>query len=320
MALLAQEEEMNATLQEALTCTTCTLHLTKASMRRDFEAGVYDPLRDPPFLHLHARADAGEECGDGDGDEDEDDHNSDYFDSDNSASGSGSENQSDPGCYSGEDDDDDDEEWDEGEGISPLSKPTPKKTPRYARLITPLQRLSYQSCVSDVLSQGRKQGLEPVKSVKSDEEDEDLRFAYYQLDYHIHLHDRARCSMLKLCRDIEDVRQLRGWEIEMRQLDEIEARVVDESDTTTTATTTKATTTAAEDELFTVHQTALWKRRWRLRQRRVNDVRRKWAQIMAERKRQREELLLERKKMFRAKVKLYTWKEGDKVLLRELRL
>lgn len=289
-------------------------------MRRDLKAGMYDPARDPPFLHSHAKACPSEECGDGDGE----DHDSDYFDSDDSGSGSGSENQFDSGCYSGEDDDDDDdddEEWDEGEGISPLSKPTPKQTPRYARLITPLQRLSYQSCVSDVLGQGRKQGLEPVKSVKSDEEDEDLRFAYYQVDYHIHLHDRARCSMLTLCRDIEDVRQLRGWEIEMRQLDEVEARVVDESDTTTTtATTTKAAATTAENELFTVHQIALWKRRWRLRQKRVNDVRRKWAQIMVERKRQREELLLERRKMFRAKVKLYTWKEGDKVLLREMRL
>lgn len=313
--LHAQEEEMNATLQEALTCTTCTLRLTKASMRRDLEAGVYDPSRDPPFLHLHAKAYSSEEDGD--------DHDSDYFDSDDSASASRSENQSDSGCYSEEDDDeDDDEEWDEGEGISPLSKPTRKQIPRYARLITPLQRLSYQSCVSDVHDQGRKQGLEPVKAVKNDEEDEDRRFAYYQVDYHIRLHDRARCSMLTLCRDIEDVRQLRGWEVEIRQLDAAEAGVVDYSDPTTTSTTTAAaaTTTSAENELFTVHQTALWKRRWRLRQRRVNEARRKWAQIMAERKRQREQLLLERRKMFRAKVKLYTWKEGDKVMLRELDL
>ncbi|EYE98470.1 uncharacterized protein EURHEDRAFT_374553 [Aspergillus ruber CBS 135680] len=310
-SLLAQEEEMNATLQEALSCTTCTLHLTKASMRQDLKTGVYNPLRDPPFSHSHAKACLSEECGDRDGDED--DHGSDYFDSGDSASGTGFENQSGSGCYSG-----DDEEWDE-EGISPLSKPTRKQIPQYTRLITPLQRLSYQSCVSDVLSQGRKQGLELVKPVKSDEEDEDLRFAYYQVDYHIHLHDRARCDMLTLCRDIGDVRQLRGWEIEMKQLDEVEARVVDKSDPTTPVAAATATT-PAEAELFTVHQTALWKRRWRLRQRRINDVRRKWAQIMAERKRQREELLLERQKMFRAKVKLYTWKEGDKVLLRELSL
>lgn len=291
-------------------------------MRQNLETGVYDPLRDPPFLYLYAKACLSEECGDGD----EDNHDSGYFDPDDSAPVSEPENQSNSGCYSGDDDEDDNEEWDEGEGISPFSKPTPKQIPRYARLITPLQRLSYQYCVSDVLGQGRKQGLELVKSVKNDE-DEDLRFAYYQVDYHIYLHDRARCSTLTLCRDIEDVRQLRGWEIEMKQLDEVEARVGDSdpaitatTTTTTTAAEAKTTTAAAENELFNLHQTALWKRRWRLRQRRVNDVRRKWAQTMAERKRQREELLLERRKIFRAKVKLYTWKEGDKVFLRELRL
>lgn len=277
-------------------------------MRRDLESGVYDPSRDPPFLHLHALS--GPEVV-------EDDRDSDYFDDE-----TGSDSRSDSGCYSWEEEDGDGREleweWEDGygdgEGISPFDMPRPKQIPKYARLITPLQRHAYHSRVSDVLNHGHGYGHEPLKSAtaaKTVEEDEDLRFAYYQVDYHIHLHDRARCSMLTLCRDIEDVRQLRGWEFEMRQLDEAEAVAVHDSGLPTTA--------AVDDELFMVHQTALWKRRWRLRQRRVNEVRRKWAQIMAERRRQREQLLLERRKI-RAKVKLYTWKEGDKVLLRELSL
>lgn len=177
------------------------------------------------------------------------------------------------------------------------------------------------------------------------QDDENLRFAYYQVDYHIHLHDRARCNMLTLCRDIDDVRQLRGWEAEMEVLSmgmdlrmdmgldlgvdtEKPGRCTYDNDGEDDSNphvherkeTREMWRRGKEDELFRVHQMGLWRRRWRMRQKRVEGVRREWVVLLAKRRRQRKEMLREMQRR-RANVRFYGSKAGgDRVLLREVQM
>lgn len=262
-----------------------------------------------------------------------------------------------------------DEAYNDDEEISPLDQPTPKPTPKYASQITPAQQWAYQSRASDLFEISARPRKAPrlARMVQetnfnfnnftpnndnndnsADEQaqdDEDLRFAYYQVDYHIHLHDRARCNMLTLCRDIDDVRQLRGWEAEMEVLSmgmdlrmdmgldlgvdtEKPGRCTYDNDGEDDSNphvherkeTREMWRRSKEDELFRVHQMGLWRRRWRMRQKRVEGVRREWVVLLAKRRRQRKEMLREMQRR-RANVRFYGSKAGgDRVLLREVQM
>lgn len=203
----------------------------------------------------------------------------------------------------------------EEEEISPLDQPRPKPVPGYKHLMTPWQRREYEYWVADMLDlqlSRMKRGMERSRRMATNEKEE-LQFARYQVDYHIHLHDRARCDMLTVCRDIEDMRQLRGWKAEMARVDWDDQR---------------------DDEVFNVHLTNLWRRRSRFHRQRLIDVRKRWSRILEERRRQRQKLLCDVEKERQtaqvaaqeqvkaeaqalARVKLFGSKEGGRVLLGE---
>lgn len=203
----------------------------------------------------------------------------------------------------------------EEEEIPPLEQPRPKPVPEYKHLMTPWQRREYEYWVADMLDMQfsrMKRGMARSRG-RATNEKEELQFAIYQVDYHIHLHDRARCDMLTLCRDIEDMRQLRGWKAEMARVDWDDQR---------------------DDEVFNVHLTNLWRRRSRFRRQRLIEVRKRWSRILEERRKQRQKLLWDMEKERQreqvaaqervkaeaqalARVKIFGSREGDRVLLGE---
>lgn len=356
-------------------------------MYQDLQAGVYNPQHDPPFMHSHDQSSRVSALAFGPGfasepqPRDRYGHTQSYdsaFESD--------ENINEKDFRQGYDKIDNgggcgygcgyaNEAYNDDEGISPLDQPTPKSTPKYASLITPAQQWAYQSRASDLLeisARSRKaprlarmvqetnfNNFNPNNDNNNDndnstaeqaQDDKDLRFAYYQVDYHIHLHDRARCNMLTLCRDIDDVRQLRGWEAEMEifsmgmvlrmdlgldlgvDTDKLGRCTYDNDDSDNDGEydsnphvrerkeSREMRRRSKENELFRVHQMGLWRRRWRMRQKRVEGVRREWVVLMAKRRRQRKEMLREMQKR-RANVRFYGWKAGgDRVLLREVQM
>lgn len=204
----------------------------------------------------------------------------------------------------------------EEEEISPLDQAQPKPVPGYKKLMTPWQRREYEYWVADMLDRQfsrMQRGMGMSRSRSKASEKEEMQFAKYQVDYHIHLHDRARCDMLTLCRDVEDMRQLRGWKAEMARTDWDDQR---------------------DDEVFSVHLTNVWRGRSRIRQQRLVDVRKRWSRILEERKKQRQKLLWDREKERQraqvaaqeqakteaqalARVKIFGSREGDRVLLGE---
>lgn len=291
------------------------------------QSGTYDPSRDPPFLASRLRprprprssfSDASNSCG----------HDSDY-----ASSSPYDHDRKYPDMDVDVDMDEDMEQQDgmDYEDVSPLDTPKPTTRPKYAGLTTPSQRQQYQACVLEALSEtigslgstgddwdGSRSPLSTSTStspaltladVESTVDEDDIQFACYRVDYHIHLHERARSSMFSICRDIDDVWQLRGWQTEVRQLDrEILGMDVrggkDEED---------------GDGLLDVHQMAVWRRGWRERERRVCEVRKTWAGILAERRKQRARILREKKDRG-GKIRFYTRQEGNRVLLREFSL
>ena len=323
-------DKQNETLQEALTCTSCPIHLSKADMDRDTQSGKYDPSRDPPFLtssprsRRHSRSASSDASGSYDHDHghgnnsdyassspDDHDHDHDEKDMDIDMA-EGMEQQDRMEC------DDDD--------VSPLdTTPNPHPRATYASLTTSAQRQQYQTRVLEALSDligplgctnddwDESYSPPPPPQTLSDVQgvvdEDDIRFACYRVDYHIHLHERARSSTLSMCRDIDDVWQLRGWQTEVRQLDR-EVLGMDPPDDKKEE---------EEDGLLAVHQLAVWRRAWRARERRVHEVRKTWDGIVAERRRQRAKFLHKRRD-HGGKIRFYTRQEGNRVLLREFSL
>ncbi|KAJ5104443.1 hypothetical protein NUU61_001790 [Penicillium alfredii] len=121
-------------------------------------------------------------------------------------------------------------------------------------------------------------------------------FAHYQVAYHIRQHYLARGGVLVLCRSSDDVHQLRRWQWEMAHADgTLSADTGDkvmEEDEVPWVVDCERWQWPHDANLLMMHQSALWRRRWRRRQRRVEEVRVRWALIMEERWRQREMLQL----------------------------
>lgn len=313
-------------------------------MDRDMQSGRYDPSRDPPFLSRcrsrprprprsrRPRSRFSDESvySDGHGvdsdyasispDEHDHDHNVEDMDIDT---------------------DDDIEDDNDNDDVSPLdSMPKPRPRAKYATLTTPSQRQQYQTRVLEALSEvtrplyddgscsprsssspapaptpalplplprPRPKTLADVRDTVSED---DMRFACYRVDYHIHLHERARSNMFSLCRDIDDVWQLRGWQTEVRQLDR-EVLEMESADDKIDG--------GDGDGLLDVHQMAVWRRGWRARENRVREVKKAWAGIVAERKRQRARMLQDRREQA-GKIRFYTRQQGNRVLLREFSL
>ena len=281
-------------------------------MYRDLQTGAYDPNRDPPFLHSHPQPVVAQTSN-------PESHDSGYASSSQSEIGNGQE---------GEEEEEKEVGMEYEEMVSPMDKPQLKPRPKYASLTTAAQREEYQDQVLDVVLQSmgfiysmasdQDGSCSPLSSpvspaslpkTLSDLEDEideeDIRFAYYRVDYHIHLHEQSRRSMLWICRDTDDLRQLRGWQTELRQLD--------------CATQASDNGSGQEDDLFAVHQLAVWRRAWSERERRVYDVRKTWAKIMEKRRQQRLQMLQERQNLS-ARFRFYARHDGHRVFLREFNL
>lgn len=327
-------DPQNQTLQEALDCISCPIHLSKADMDRDMRLGTYDPSRDPPFLwcprsrprYRSSFSDAS-------------DYSNLHHDHDHAIDSDYASIPPDDHDHDGEEvmDIDADKDMDtlddpnHDDDVSPLdSMPKPIPRARYASLTTPSQRQQYQARVLEALSEligplvghtdDDRDGTcsprsspppppPPAPQTLSDVQDmvdeDDIRFACYRVDYHIYLHERARSSMLSMCRDIDDVWQLRGWQTEVRQLDR-EVLGMEPQET-------------RENGLLDVHLMTGWRRAWRAREKRVHEVKKTWAGIVAERKRQRARMLRERRD-HGGKIRFYTREEGNRVLLREFSL
>ena len=231
-------------------------------MYRDMQAGAYDRTRDPPFLPLCAPSSQGEIK--------------------------------------------EEEGLDYEEEVSPMATPKLKPRPQYTSLASASQKEEYQAQVFDLMlrSTGFRGASWPMTLAELERElnKEDIRFAYYQVDYHIHLHAQSKRSMLSMCRDIDDVRQLRGWQTEVRQFDR-EIQGFDNG-------------SRQKDDLFEVHEITSWRRTWRSRERRLSKARKVWANIMEERRRQRLYMLQERQNLD-ARFKFYGRQDGNRMFLRE---
>lgn len=231
-------------------------------MYQDMQTGAYDRTRDPPFLPFCAPSSQSEIK--------------------------------------------EEEDLDYEEEVSPMATPKLKPRPQYTSLASASQKEEYQAQVFDLMlrSTGFRGASRPMTLAELEGElnEEDIRFAYYQVDYHIHLHAQSKRSMLSMCRDIDDVRQLRGWQTEMRQFDR-EIQGFDNG-------------SRQKDDLFEVHEITSWRRTWRSRERRLSKARKVWANIMEERRRQRLYMLQERQNLD-ARFKFYGWQDGNRVFLRK---
>lgn len=189
------------------------------------------------------------------------------------------------------------------DNISPLT-PTPKENNHsYWTFMSLSQRQLYYQLVERILNE------ELNKPIKLDAETAVL-FAHYQVDFHIRQHYLARRGVLTMCRNTSDMNQLRKWQWNMAEIDAV-----------TKGTTVKSWPKGSrqlgwpnDGNLEMAHQTHLWRKSWRARRKRVEDVRAKWAIVMEERRRQREMLKL--KELATITVRLYC--RGELLDVREL--
>ncbi|KAJ5831861.1 hypothetical protein N7474_000172 [Penicillium riverlandense] len=172
------------------------------------------------------------------------------------------------------------------EFISPLDNATRPKDPTYWNRISVSQREQYYEQVETKLNSALSKHPTPDAELA-------VLFAHYQVDYHIRQHYLSRSSVLTLCRDAEDMHQLRRWQWDMADADG-------------TAPSSAGCSCSWPNQcrhwgwiddrnLMMMHQTAMWRRAWRERRRRLKEVRARWAIIMEERRRQRELLRIRQK-------------------------
>ncbi|PYH48860.1 uncharacterized protein BP01DRAFT_353160 [Aspergillus saccharolyticus JOP 1030-1] len=190
---------------------------------------------------------------------------------------------------------------------------------------------------------------------------QDVAVARYRADYHIHVHYMLRRGVLSICRDGRDVYELKGWKgrlhaVDSGQIDleQLETRMMDwrdgisgkggggaagksfggyyasnpyqpyypsSSPTMALPRTQRLGAWPDDANQLMASQVALWRRRGLSRQRRVEDVRIRWAFIMEERRRQRLAALAQaqQKATNSVKVRLYCSQAGgDRNLIREI--
>ncbi|XHG00002.1 hypothetical protein AWENTII_003476 [Aspergillus wentii] len=229
-----EEQEMNKTLQEALSCTTCTPTPAKPAFYADLAAGIYNPTRDPPFTRHHQKSD---------------------------------------------------------DAVSPLEAVPVYMEPGYGCLVTEAQRERYW----ELVAREREDEVDMGMGLEDENEDAEL-YARYKVDYHIHHHYLARCGVLTLCRNVEEMHELRKWRW---RLDAVDGR-----GETRKGLKMRRWGWPGDENRSMMLQTALWRRRWRGRQERVEEAGIKWMGIMEERRKQREKMRV------KVKVRVYCWKNG----------
>ncbi|KAJ5272498.1 hypothetical protein N7478_007623 [Penicillium angulare] len=122
--------------------------------------------------------------------------------------------------------------------------------------------------------------------------------AHYKVDYHIHQHYLSYRVPITLCRDAHDLHSLRKWNWKMAEIDAVihsESKPEPGSEPNSSNSNTREWPVGCrklgwpdDETLKMVHQTLLWKRAWRGRQKKLEEVRARWVVIMEERRRERE--------------------------------
>lgn len=173
------------------------------------------------------------------------------------------------------------------ENISPLDNETQHQDPTWWRRISMSQRERYYLLVETNLNKA-------LDETKNADPEAAVLFAHYQIDYHIRQHYLSRRGVLTLCRDANDLQELRSWQWEMAAIDRLtsgkDIETTDEAEGWLPAE--QKWGWPNDSNLEKTHQVLLWKRAWRARRKRLREVRAKWAIIMEERRKQREMLLL----------------------------
>lgn len=190
------------------------------------------------------------------------------------------------------------------ESVSPFDVKPIAQTPSHWKRLSPFQRHRYYQLVEQKLNQTLDE-QEPTDPETA------ILFAHYQVDYHIRQHLLARRGVLTLCRDAKDVQQLRQWQWRMTNIDSAQSCTTGDIEDTGY----RGWGWPGDTNLETVHQNIMWKRSSRARQKRVREVRARWAVIMEERRKQRE--LLKLKQGATLTVRLYC--RGELWDVRELK-
>ncbi|KAH8423559.1 uncharacterized protein LDX57_001319 [Aspergillus melleus] len=295
----AREQELNTSLSESLTCQTCTIRIPRATYHRHLESQIYVATRNPPFRLSRAEVNGLRAFG--------------LSSPDTTPTPSAEENieneidtktQLSPHTTLSPEDIPDDE--DENTPIAPHARPPPRRRPGYQSLMTTTQRAAYEA---------------QIQRYVADVPGKDVAMARYHVDYHVHLHWLSRRGALTLCRDVKEMHELRKWRWKMAQMDVQAASMQGEGSGCSgdegnedrkrkrKHVTVRRWGWPGDSHLFMMYQTALWRQKWLVRQKHLDEVRVKWAAIMAERQRQRKCV----------RVKLF-WGNGYKNLLREIEL
>ncbi|KAK1143841.1 hypothetical protein N8T08_005954 [Aspergillus melleus] len=304
----AREQELNTSLTESLACQTCTIKIPRAIYHRHLESQIYVATRDPPFRLSRAEVNGLSAFG-----LSSPDTTPTLSAEDTSESG----HQISPYTTLPSEDIPDNDDDNENTPIAPHATPPPRRKPGYQSLMTTTQRAAYET---------------QVKRYMADVPGKDVAMARYHVDYHVHLHGLSRRGALTLCRDVKEMHELRKWRWKMAQMDVQASSMQGEEGTGRTSpqgegngcsgdegnedrkrkrnhVTVRRWGWPGDSHLFMMYQTALWRQKWLVRQKHLDEVRVKWAAIMAERQRQRKCV----------KVKLF-WGNGYKNLLREIEL
>ena len=166
------------------------------------------------------------------------------------------------------------------ENISPFDTSAPNNDLTHWKVISAPQRDRYY----DLIETSLKTNLDTNKSTDPEVA---ILFAHYRIDYHIQQHYLTKRGVLSLCRDASDMHALRKWQWRISEID----AVMGTDETRPWPLGCRKLGWVNDENLVMVHATLLWKRSWRARQKHLEEVRVRWAAIMAERKRQRELLL-----------------------------
>ncbi|GIJ85862.1 hypothetical protein Asppvi_004726 [Aspergillus pseudoviridinutans] len=245
MAQPDPEEQEMASASATLHCTTCKLaQLPRPSLLTALATGLYNPRRDPPFLHPQTI---------------------------------------------------------EIDGVSPRTIPPEPQVPGYQRLMTPAQHESYSTALEELTEREAGRG-----------EESGALFARYMLDFHIHVHYLSRRGMLTLCRDVEEVHEMRRWRWRVALVDDVLAGAEYPGKGCTRGGGKRGVRPPNENPHLSMYQMALWRRRWLARRQRVDEVRLKWAAIVEERRKQRAAAART------IKVRLHCSREGYKAFIREV--
>lgn len=190
------------------------------------------------------------------------------------------------------------------DNIAPLNTATPTEDPSFWRHISTAQRERYYKLVEQALNHI----LDETKDI---EPEVAILLAHYQIDFHIRQHYLAHRGVLSLCRNADDMQQLRHWQWKIHDMDTMKPINLDH----VWPEGCKHTAWPDDKDLEMMHQTLMWKRTWPARRKRVTEVQARWAVIMEERRKQRELLLL--KQSATITVRLYC--RGELTDVRELK-